>query len=284
MIVTRFAPSPTGLLHLGHAWSALQGWRRARDGGRFLLRLEDIDTGRCRPEFDAAILEDMAWLGLGWWNGVRRQSQHFDDYRAVLDRLQRQDLVYPCFCTRKQIEAEIAASAAAPHGPLGLIYPGTCRALSPDERAARLAAGEDHAWRLDAARAAALAGPLAWQEEGQGAIAVDPLIGGDVVLARKDAPVSYHLAVVHDDHLQGVSLVTRGIDLFHATHIHRLLQALLGFEAPAYAHHALLVGSDGKRFAKRDRSLTIAALREAGRTPAEVIAMAEAMAGSAAAL
>lgn len=279
MIVTRFAPSPTGLLHLGHAWSALQGWRRAQDGGRFLLRIEDIDPGRCRPEFDAAILEDLAWLGLGWWNGVRRQSQHFEDYRAVLERLEGQGLVYPCFCTRKQIEAEIAASAAAPHGPLGLIYPGTCRALAREERAARLAAGENHAWRLDAARAADLAGPLMWREEGQGTVPVDPLIGGDVVLARKDAPVSYHLAVVHDDALQGVTLVTRGQDLFHATHIHRLLQALLGYPAPDYAHHGLLVGPDGKRFAKRDRSLTLAALRETGRTPAEVIAMAEAMAG-----
>lgn len=279
MIVTRFAPSPTGLLHLGHAWSALQGWRRAQHGGHFLLRIEDIDLGRCRPAFDAAILEDMAWLGLAWWDGVRRQSEHFDDYRAVLARLQEARLVYPCFCTRKQIEAEIAASAAAPHGPLGLIYPGTCRALSCEERAARLEAGEDHAWRLDAARAAAIAGPLHWREEGKGTVAVEPLIGGDVVLARKDAPVSYHLAVVHDDALQGVTLVTRGEDLFHATHIHRLLQALLGYPAPDYAHHGLLVGPDGKRFAKRDRSLTLAALREAGRTPAEVIAMAEAMAG-----
>ncbi len=279
MIVTRFAPSPTGLLHLGHAWSALQGWRRAQADGRFLLRIEDIDPGRCRPEFDAAILQDMAWLGLDWWDGVRRQSEHFDEYRTVLERLQAMELVYPCFCTRKQIEAEIAASAAAPHGPLGLIYPGTCRALSTQERQARLDAGENHAWRLDAARAAGLAGPLSWREEGQGEVAVEPLIGGDVVLARKDAPVSYHLAVVHDDALQGITLVTRGQDLFHATHIHRLLQALLDYPAPDYAHHGLLVGPDGKRFAKRDRSLTLAALREAGRTPAEVIAMAEAMAG-----
>ena len=278
MIVTRFAPSPSGLLHLGHAWSALQGWRRVQGGGRFLLRIEDIDPGRCRPEFDAAILEDIAWLGLDWWNGVRRQSQHLADYRAVLARLQERALVYPCFCTRKQIEAEIAASAAAPHGPLGLLYPGTCRALAGGERARRLAAVQDHAWRLDAARAADLAGPLSWQEEGRGAVAVDALAGGDVVLARKDAPVSYHLAVVHDDHLQGVTLVTRGQDLFHATHVHRLLQALLGYAEPAYAHHALLAGPDGKRFAKRDRSLTIAALREAGHTPGEVIAMAEALA------
>lgn len=278
MIVTRFAPSPTGQLHLGHAWSALQGSRRAQVGGRFLLRIEDIDPGRCRPEYDAAILEDMTWLGLSWWNGVRRQSQHLDDYRVVLERLARDGLVYPCFCTRKQIEAEIAASAAAPHGPLGLIYPGTCRALSPDERQDRMEAGHNHAWRLDAARAAALAGPLSWHEEDRGTVAVDALIGGDVVLARKDAPVSYHLAVVHDDHLQGVTLVTRGQDLFHATHIHRLLQALLGYAAPAYAHHGLLVGPDGKRFAKRDRALTLAALRQAGKTPREVIAMAEAMA------
>ncbi|MDA1071771.1 MAG: tRNA glutamyl-Q(34) synthetase GluQRS [Proteobacteria bacterium] len=279
MIVTRFAPSPSGLLHLGHAWSASLGWRRARDGSRFLLRIEDIDPGRCRPEFDAAILEDMAWLGLGWWNGVRRQSQHFADYRAVLERLQAMGLVYPCFCTRKQIEAEIAASAAAPHGPLGLIYPGTCRTLSSAEREDRLAAGENHAWRLDSAAAAALAGPLSWQEEGQGTVTVDPLVGGDVVLARKDAPVSYHLAVVHDDALQGVTLVTRGQDLFHATHIHRLLQALLGYAEPAYAHHGLLTGPDGKRFAKRDRSLTIAALREAGHSPDAVLAMAQALAG-----
>jgi len=279
MIVTRFAPSPSGLLHLGHAWSALQGWQRAQHGGRFLLRIEDIDPGRCRSEFDAAILEDMAWLGFNWWDGVRRQSQHFADYRAVLERLQAMALVYPCFCTRKQIEAEIAASAAAPHGPLGLIYPGTFRALSATQRQGRLGAGENHAWRLDVERAAALAGPLTWQEEGRGAVPVDPSIGGDVVLARKDAPVSYHLAVVHDDHLQGVTLVTRGQDLFHATHIHRLLQALLDYAEPAYAHHGLLVGPDGKRFAKRDRSLTIASLRQDGKTPEQVIAMAQAMAG-----
>lgn len=279
MIVTRFAPSPTGLLHLGHAWSALQGWRRARQGGRFLLRIEDIDPGRCRPAFEAAIPEDLVWLGLDWWNGVRRQSDHLSEYEAALGHMQAMGLVYPCFCTRKQIEAEIAASASAPHGPLGTIYPGTCRALDARTRAARLAAGEGHAWRLDAAAAAAHVGALHWDEEGRGATAVDPLIGGDVVLARKDAPVSYHLAVVHDDHLQGVTLVTRGEDLYHATHVHRVLQALLGYAAPAYAHHRLLTDEHGKRLAKRDRALTLRALREAGHRPDEVIAMAERMAG-----
>lgn len=281
MIVTRFAPSPTGLLHLGHAWSALQGWRRARQGSRFLLRIEDIDPGRCRPEYEAAILEDLTWLGIDWWNGVRRQSDHLAEYETALERLKAMGLVYPCFCTRRQIEAEIAASASAPHGPLGTIYPGTCRALDAPTRAARIAAGEGHAWRLDTAAAGAHAGPLHWDEEGRGAIAVDPLIGGDVVLARKDAPVSYHLAVVHDDHLQGVTLVTRGEDLFHATHVHRVLQALLGHAAPTYAHHRLLTDEDGKRFAKRDRALTLRALREARHAPEEVIAMAERMAAPA---
>jgi len=278
-IVTRFAPSPTGLLHLGHAWSALQGWRRARAaGGRFLLRIEDIDAGRCRPEFEAAIVEDLAWLGLDWDGEMRRQSDHVDDYRRALAQLEASGLVYPCFCTRKQIEAEVAASAAAPHGPLGVVYPGTCRALPPPERAERIAVGVDHAWRLDAAEASRRVGDLTWREEGSGEIAVDPLAGGDVVLARKETPTSYHLAVVRDDALQGVTLVTRGVDLYHATHVHRVLQALLGHPAPGYAHHPLLLGPDGKRFAKRDRSLTLHALREAGRSPGEVVAMAERLA------
>ncbi len=280
-VVTRFAPSPTGLLHLGHAWSALAGWRAARDaGGRFLLRIEDIDPGRRRPGFDAAILEDLAWLGLDWDGGVRRQSEHFDDYAAALARLKGEGLVYPCFCTRGRIEAEIAAAASAPHGPLGAVYPGACRRLSDGERRDRIAGGERHAWRLDAAGAARRTGPLTWLEEGEGAIAVDPAIGGDVVLARKDAPTSYHLAVAHDDHRQGVTLVTRGEDLRPSTHVHRLLQALMGWNEPAYAHHALLVGEDGRRLAKRDRPLAIRALREAGHAPEQAIAMAAAMAGA----
>ena len=275
MIVTRFAPSPTGLLHLGHAYAALFAWQRARQaGGRFLLRIEDIDASRCREEFVAAILEDLGWLGIDWDGAVRRQSQHLADYRAALDRLEAGGLVYPCFCTRAAIKAEIAQALDAPQGPDGPLYPGTCRALSPQERERRRAAGEAYALRLDAGKALARTGPLAWHDERAGEVAVDPLALGDVVLARKDAPMSYHLAVTVDDALQGVTLVTRGIDLFAATHIHRLLQALLDLPTPDYCHHALLTDADGRRYAKRDRSLTLRALREAGRTPAEVRAMA----------
>jgi glutamyl-Q tRNA(Asp) synthetase len=273
--VTRFAPSPTGLIHLGSAYSALFAERAAREaGGRFLLRIEDIDQARCRPEFTDAIFEDLAWLGLGWEEPVRRQSEHFADYRAALDRLAAMDLVYPCFCTRSEIMAEIAAAGGAPHGAEGPLYPGTCRRLSAHERAARLDLGDDHALRLDAAKAMARAGPLAWRDRARGEQPARPELLGDVVLARKDVPTSYHLAVTLDDHLQGVTLVTRGEDLFVATHTHRLLQALLGLATPEYLHHKLLLGPDGRRFAKRDRSLTLRALREAGRTPAEVRALA----------
>lgn len=274
MIVTRFAPSPTGLLHLGSAYSALVGWRRAREeGGRFLLRIEDIDPTRCRPEHADTILEDLAWLGIDWDGEVRRQSEHLEEYRAVLDRLEDRGLLYPCFCTRSDIEAEIARSGHAPHGPEGPVYPGTCRAIPASEREARIATGEAHALRLDMAQAVALAGPLDWQDEEKGTIRATPEAFGDVVLARKETPTSYHLSVTLDDALQGVTLVTRGMDLFEATHIHRLLQALFDLPVPLYAHHRLLTGPDGRRYAKRDRSLTIAALREAGHSPAEVRAM-----------
>ncbi|MGG5820059.1 tRNA glutamyl-Q(34) synthetase GluQRS [Falsiroseomonas sp. HW251] len=273
--VTRFAPSPTGLLHLGHAHSALQGWRRARAaGGRFLLRIEDIDPGRCRPEYAAAIEQDLAWLGVDWDGKVRVQSAHLGEYRAVLHALARRGLVYPCFCTRADIAREVAASAAAPHGPDGPLYPGTCRRLTVDERQARVAAGEPHALRLDMARALECVPALAFEEEGQGRIACDPARFGDVVLARKDAPASYHLCVTHDDALQGVTLVTRGEDLKAATDVHRLLQALMGWPAPAYAHHGLLLDAGGRRLAKRDRAATLRDLREAGRSAAEVRAMA----------
>jgi glutamyl-Q tRNA(Asp) synthetase len=275
VIVTRFAPSPTGHLHLGHAYSALFAERAARAaGGRFLLRIEDIDRARCRPEFTAAIFEDLAWLGLSWEEPVRVQSEHFGDYRAALAQLEAMGLLYPCFCTRKEIAAEIAAAGGAPHGAEGPLYPGTCRRLSAHERAARLARGDDHALRLDTAKAAARAGPLAWHDRARGAQQARPGLLGDAVLARKDTPASYHLAVTLDDHLQGVTLVTRGEDLFAATHLHRLLQALLGLATPDYHHHRLLAGADGRRFAKRDRSLTLRALREAGRGAAEVRALA----------
>jgi len=275
VIVTRFAPSPTGLIHLGSAYSALFAERAARErGGRFLLRIEDVDRTRCRPEFTDAILEDLAWLGLRWEEPVRRQSEHFDDYRAALARLAAMDLIYPCFCTRTEIMAEIAAAGGAPHGAEGPLYPGTCRRLPADERAARRGCGDDHALRLDVGKAVAIAGPLTWHDRARGEQRAQPERLGDAVLARKDIPTSYHLAVTLDDHLQGVTLVTRGEDLFVATHTHRLLQALLGLATPEYHHHKLLLGLDGKRFAKRDKSLTLRALREAGRTPAEVRAMA----------
>lgn len=279
MIVTRFAPSPTGLLHLGHAYSALFAWRRAREaGGRFLLRIEDIDRTRCRPEFTAAILEDLAWLGLDWDGEVRQQAEHFADYEAALDRLDVAGLIYPCFCTRAAIAAEIARAGGAPQGEAGPLYPGTCRSLAMEERLRRIAAGESFALRLDVSRALARTGPLQWDEEEQGIIAAQPELLGDVVLARKDTPTSYHLAVTVDDALQGVTLVTRGADLFAATHLHRLLQALLDLPVPRYRHHALLTDASGKRFAKRDKALTLKALRESGKTPEEVRVMA--MAGA----
>lgn len=273
-VVTRFAPSPTGYLHLGHAYAALVAWRAARDGGgRFLLRLEDIDRTRCRPEFAAAILEDLAWLGLDWDGAVRVQSEHFADYRAALDRLDAAGLLYPCFCTRAAIKAELARSAAAPHGPEGALYPGTCRALAISERERRIAAGESFALRLDMAEAVRRAGPLFWEDERAGRIPADPSSHGDVVLARKEIPASYHLAVTLDDALQGVSLVTRGEDLFSATHVHRLLHALLGLPVPRWRHHRLLADAEGRRLAKRDRAATLRALRAAGRSPAELRAL-----------
>ena len=259
-VTTRFAPSPTGYLHLGHAFSAFNAWKRARDaGGRFLLRLEDIDPVRCRPEFATAILEDLAWFGLDWDGPVRVQSEHLGDYAAVLDSLRARGLIYPCFCSRTDIQRRVIA--AAPHGPDGgPVYPGTCRSMSEAERAAR--ADRPHALRLDMARA--LIPGLTFEEEGEGIIVADPARFGDVVLARKDTPTSYHLCVTHDDALQGVSLVTRGEDLQQATHLHRLLQALMGLPRPVYAHHQLLTDAAGRRLAKRDKAVTLRELRAAG--------------------
>jgi glutamyl-Q tRNA(Asp) synthetase len=275
MIVTRFAPSPTGYLHLGHVRSAWEGWRAAREaGGRFLLRIEDIDGARCRPEYEAAIRDDLAWLGLGWDGPVRRQSEHLDDYRRALARLDAAGVLYPCFCTRKEIQAEIGRAGGAPQGEAGPVYPGTCRGLSLVERAERIAGRADYALRIDVAKAAARVGRLDWRE-GDRTIPADPEKLGDVVLARKDVPVSYHLAVTVDDALQGVTLVTRGADLFGATHTHRLLQGLLGLPAPAYRHHALLTDDTGRRLAKRDRALTVRAMREAGMTPAAILEKAQ---------
>jgi glutamyl-Q tRNA(Asp) synthetase len=255
--VTRFAPSPTGRLHLGHAYSALLAHRFARDReGRFLLRIEDIDPGRSRAEHVAGIFDDLAWLGLDWDGEVVFQSQRLELYDEALGRLKAMDLLYPCFCTR----ADIVASLSAPHGPEGAIYPGTCRTL-PEPDLART-----HAWRLAVAKAAALAGELFWNDDGQERRAT-PEQFGDVVLARKDAPASYHLAVTVDDAAQGVTDIVRGRDLHAATHVHRLLQALLGLPAPRYHHHALLADANGKRLAKRSGAPTLAALREAGADP-----------------
>ncbi len=276
-ITTRFAPSPTGHLHLGHAHAALTAWHAARDaGGRFLLRIEDIDPVRCRAEFMPALIEDLAWLGLDWDGVPRVQSAHLGEYRATLGALAARGLLYPCFCTRAEIAREVAGAAAAPHGPDGApLYPGTCRRLDPAVRRARIAAGEPHAWRLDMARAlAGLVAPLVFEEAGQGMIVCDPGRFGDVVLGRKDIPASYHLCVTQDDARQVVTLVTRGADLLPATDLQVLLQALMGWETPRYAHHALLRDAAGRRLAKRDGAATLRALRDSGVTPSEARARA----------
>lgn len=270
-VTTRFAPSPTGLLHLGSAYSALFAEKAARDaGGKFLLRIEDIDLGRCRPEFEDAIYRDLEWLGLEWDGPVRRQSDHIDLYDHFLHSLEEGGLTYPCFCTRK----EIAASASAPHGPDGPLYPGTCKNLSRMEAAGREAAGTPPAMRLHMDKAARMIGNLTFTDQAHGTIDVHPAACGDVVLGRKDVPTSYHLSVTVDDGLQHISLVTRGEDLLAATAIHRILQSLLGLPEPAYHHHKVLTAEDGERLSKRDRSLTIEALREAGKSAAEVRALA----------
>jgi glutamyl-Q tRNA(Asp) synthetase len=314
MIVSRFAPSPTGRLHLGHAFSAVRAHDLARAaGGAFLLRIEDIDGTRSREEYVAGIEEDLRWLGLAWDGPVLRQSERMPVYAEALDRLKAMGLIYPCFCTR----AEIAASASAPHGPEGPVYPGTCRGLSQTERAARM--GEPHCWRLDmagaveaakamematapapsplagegwgegfgrlgdqleAARHPTLSQPspvkgegfFAWHDASLGWVQPDPLAAGDVVLARKETPTSYHLAVTVDDAAQGVTDVVRGVDLFEATRVHRLLQALLGLPTPRYHHHPLLIGPDGKRLAKRNGAKPLAELRAEGADPARLLA------------
>jgi glutamyl-Q tRNA(Asp) synthetase len=259
---TRFAPSPTGHLHLGHAYAA----RFARDrGARFLLRMEDIDRTRCRPDYAAAIEQDLAWLGIAWDGPVWVQTAHAAEHAAALERLA--PFLYPCFCTR----ADIAAAGAAPQGPEGPVYPGTCRGL-PDA-AARVAAGRPHALRLDVARAARAVPALHFTDRAHGRFACTPEALGDVVLRRNSGDPAYHLCVVCDDAAQGVTLVTRGEDLLRVTDLHRLLQALLGLPEPLYEHHRLILGADGKRLAKRDQAVTLRALRAAGRTPAEVWAM-----------
>ncbi|MEQ1749603.1 MAG: tRNA glutamyl-Q(34) synthetase GluQRS [Prosthecobacter sp.] len=269
---TRFAPSPTGWLHLGHAYAALFAAERA-EGGRFLVRLEDIDTTRSRPEYEAALFEDLAWLGLSWEQPVRRQSEYFADYRAGLESLESLGLLYPCFCTRKEIQEEIDRAGQAPHGPDGALYPGTCRLRNADERAERMAKGEAYALRLDVAKARSLAGQdLRWEDAARGSFVATPDIFGDVVLARKDTPASYHLAVVLDDAKQGVTRVTRGEDLLEATHLHRLLIELLKLPVPQWEHHRLILDESGRRLAKRDNARSLRTLRELGWTRERVLA------------
>lgn len=272
-ISTRFAPSPTGRLHLGHALAArvARDLARSQPDGRFLLRFEDIDAPRVREEFYQEIEEDLQWLGFRWDETPLRQTTRVAAYEAALTKLRSENLVYPCFCTRREIQNELAQMAAAPHGPEGPVYPGTCLQLSPDEREEKSAAGLPHAWRLDARMAACTAGPLTFRDLRYGPIAVDPHLLGDVVLARKDIGTAYHLAVVVDDAFQHITHVTRGEDLLPSTHVHRLLQKLLGLPEPVYLHHALVLDEHGKRLAKRHDALSIAALRESGLTPELVL-------------
>ncbi|MGE4483036.1 tRNA glutamyl-Q(34) synthetase GluQRS [Acidocella sp.] len=262
-IISRFAPSPTGLLHMGHAYSAWLGRQRA---DTWLVRMEDIDTIRCKPEFAVGIQEDLAWLGLNWDGHILFQTRHLNQYNQALTSLQAQGLLYPCFCTR----AEIAKAQSAPHAHEN-IYPGTCRALPLAIRTQRMEAGHPYALRLDTKRACHSVGPLRFFDEALGWVMAEPWRLGDIVLARKDVPTSYHLCVVHDDSLQGVTHVIRGEDLREATHIQVLLQALLGYETPVYVHHKLLLGADGKRLAKRDKALTLQALRVSGLSPDKII-------------
>jgi len=269
---TRFAPSPTGYLHLGHAASALAVWAAAEAAsGEVLLRLEDIDQTRCRPEFEVGILEDLKWLGLSWHGDVRKQSDHFSDYAAVLDDLHTRGLLYRCFRTRKEMLAEIGR---APHGAAKAFIGGP---LGMDEEAERLAAGEAFAWRLSLSRAREVLGAeydrLGYEELGEagaGFVKALPQLHGDVVLARKDTPTSYHLAVTHDDALQGITNVVRGEDLRESTHIHVLLQALMNWPRPIYSHHRLMTDAAGKRYAKRDKSMTLRAMRQAGSTAEDI--------------
>ena len=279
--VFRFAPSPNGFLHLGHALSALLNADLANAaGGRLLLRIEDIDETRCRPQYEAAIYEDLAWMGVEWERPVRRQSAHYDDYRAALGKLDIMGLIYPSFESRAEVAtlvAERETRAPWPRDPDGApLYPGTAKSMPAAQRAKRIADGEPYALRLDMAAATALAGVLAWSEAGRGPsgetgiVAADPVRWGDVILARKETPASYHLAVVIDDAAQGVTDVVRGNDLFHATSVHRLLQTLLGLTAPRYHHHRLILGEDGNKLSKSTQSTGLRELRAQGVKPADI--------------
>ena len=273
-IRTRFAPSPTGRLHLGHVLAAKVARDLAREAcGAFLLRHEDIDGPRVRAEFYKEIEDDLTWLGLDWDEPALWQSTRAAAHDEALATLRERALVYPCFCTRREIQEEWSRMASAPQGPEGPLYPGTCLKLTSNAAAEKLASGAPHAWRLDSRKAAAETGALTFHDLRHGTIRADPGLLGDVVLARKDIGTAYHLAVVVDDHFQRISHVTRGEDLLPSTHVHRHLQALLGLPEPVYLHHRLVTDENGKRLAKRDGSRSIAALREQGLTPAQVMGL-----------
>ncbi len=274
-MIARFAPSPTGPLHLGHAYAAVFAYELAMEkGGRFLLRFEDIDVTRVRNQYYLAIERDLAWLGIHWDGTPIRQKDRLSAYTVSLQKLKSLHVVYPCFCTRREIQQELKYMINAPHGSEGeTIYPGTCRDLTPTERAERIGQGQAHCWRLDARRAIDLTGPLVFEDQIKGRLAVDPLLLGDVVLARKDIATSYHLAVVTDDHFQGVTDVTRGEDLLSSTHVHRILQSLLGLAVPVYHHHRLIVDEADKRLAKRDDAVSLATLRDQGKKREDILAM-----------
>ncbi len=285
--VFRFAPSPNGLLHLGHALSAILNFDMARAaGGRLILRIEDIDATRCRPEYEAAIYEDLAWLGIEWEQPVRRQSEHLDEYRSVLAKLDALRLSFPSFESRTEISRMVAdrqSHARWPHDPDGApLYPGWARGMATEEREARIARGEPYAIRLDMIRAMEWAGPLRWSESGagprgesgeSGEVAAEPAAWGDVILGRKETPTSYHLSVAIDDALQGVTHVVRGQDLFWSTSVHRVLQAVLDLPTPAYHHHRLILDADGRKLSKSMRATGLRELRADGATPGDIRAM-----------
>ncbi|TFZ70171.1 tRNA glutamyl-Q(34) synthetase GluQRS [Brucella suis] len=281
--VFRFAPSPNGQLHLGHAYSALLNANMAeQSGGRFLLRMEDIDTARCTPALEQGIYDDLHWLGLRWETPVRRQSEHFGEYRNALTKLADKGLVYPAFLSRSEVRKRISKACARgddwPSDPDGTpLYPQDERNMSEKEQMEHIVSGAPYAWRLDMDKALASAGePLFWNESGAGPdgetgrLAADPARWGDVVIARKDTPTSYHLSVVVDDALQGITHIVRGRDLFHATSVHRLLQKLLGLPEPLYHHHDLVLGEDGQKLSKSRKDTALASLREQGWTPADI--------------
>ena len=273
----RFAPSPNGYLHLGHAYCALQNERvAAKLGAQLLLRIENIDLDRCRRDYEAAIFEDLSWLGLSWQEPVRRQSEHFSDYACALEDLTGRGLLFPCFCSRADIARAVNAASDWPRDPDGTpLYPGTCKHMGADERAQRLASGQHEALRINMDEALAAAGMrLGWCEYGEEDesrdVTAEPALWGDAVIGRRDIPTSYHIAVVVDDHIQGVTDVVRGQDLFNATSLHRLLQALLGYDAPRYRHHKLLRDKGGEKLSKSTRAKAIRSLRNEGVSPMEL--------------